>query len=145
LYRVPFPDTTSTLRIAYVGHITCDADPVMGHNYNTLNGLAEESIGLGMVVSPNESDLVGTPNITLEQIETHTLMHEFGHLFGLEDHYGGQYNSSETMGEETGYTHNANCSYGENRHNPNLIKNYTLCNGCKAVLIDNRNNYNHGN
>ena len=39
--------------------------------------------------------------------------------------------------------YNKNCIYGENRENDDVLEEYIICDGCKSIIEDNKNLYNH--
>ncbi len=72
-------------------------------------------------------------------------MHEFGHLYRAPDHYGGDDAlSTDQMNAETGgQSFSKDCIFGENRNNGNVLDNYTICKGCRAIIIENIGLYDH--
>ena len=71
-------------------------------------------------------------------------VHEFGHMYSTIDHYGGGAWSTQEIIEETGnYGYNMNCIYGEYKECENIKSNLVICDGCKSLIIANRNRYDH--
>lgn len=132
MLRIPFPNTAAYVRVAYIGHDNCAK--VNGlHKPNYYYGLTYESIGLVTVM-----------NFDTAASETKTLVHEFGHLYMAPDHYGGSVPTTEEIIEQTGNTgFSKNCIYGENKNTTSVINNLTICDGCAAVILANRNKYSH--
>ena len=140
MLRIPFPDTSSMVRVAFIGHNTCATITIKDkngtsvlHKPNPYYGLAYEGIGLATVMNFNST-----------ASETKTFVHEFGHLYGAPDHYGGDHKSTLKLIDETGDSRfNEECIYGEQHFDPSVVNNLTICAGCKAVIERNRNKYNH--
>jgi hypothetical protein len=128
--RIPFPDLTSFVKVAYIGHEICTEDNHTSHPYY---GLTYPTIGLASVT-----------NFYSETSETKTLLHEFGHFYGVIDHYGGSAKSTEQMKNETGNNgYNRNCIYGENKESLLVLSEFTICDGCKDRIMTNINRFNH--
>lgn len=62
-----------------------------------------------------------------------TLVHEIGHLYGVEDHYG----NGTTSGE------NDNCIWGDYRNNPSVVSKLSICTNCYNTIHSNRTKYQH--
>lgn len=78
------------------------------------------------------------------EFEVETFVHEFGHLYGAPDHYGGdQKSTNEIINEKKDSRFSEECIYGEERFNASVVNNLTICAGCKAIIEKNRNKYNH--
>lgn len=138
MLRIPFPDTDVSVKMAYIGHDNCVATrdssgTLLNHSNNPYNGLTYSNIGLITVMNFNGASS-----------ETRTALHEFGHLYGAPDHYGGSQPTTEQIIESTGNTgFNSYCIYGENRESPSVLSDLTICDGCKSFIEANRNKYNH--
>lgn len=130
MLRIPFPDLSSTVKVAYIGHEICTQTTHEGH---PTYGLTYESIGLATIV-----------NFTSEVKETKTFIHEFGHFYLVVDHYGGSAKSTEQMIDETGNTgYSEDCIYGEHKEWPSVLNNFTICDGCKTTIKNNMSRFNH--
>ena len=128
--RIPFPNLSDSVKVAYIGHDYCTED---NHSDKPYNGFAYESIGLAAIM-----------NFSSEKSETKTFIHEFGHLYGIDDHYVGSAKSTNQMISETGNAgFSKNCIYGENKEDAVVLNNYTICDGCKSVIEKNINRYKH--
>ena len=71
------------------------------------------------------------------QAETATAVHEVGHLFGAPDHYSGAPNGWTLTGLNdltNGNPFSAICIYGDQKEDPAVINNITICDGCKKVI-----------
>lgn len=81
--------------------------------------------------------------------ETFTLIHEFGHLYGAEDHYGDRYAGSKTTAElEEEYNYNLDfdndCIYGADKESLIDPEDMKVCDGCRE-LIESGITAKHGN
>ena len=130
ILRIPFPDTSLEVKVAYLGHQFCIANT---HLHFPYFGLAYPDIGLAAIT-----------NFSNVASETKTLIHEFGHFYGVIDHYGGTELSTEDIINETGNLgYSAYCIYGENKETDDVLENYTICEGCKSIIESNKSLYNH--
>jgi hypothetical protein len=128
--RIPFPDLNDSVKVAYIGQEYCTQNNHSGHPYN---GMTYPKIGLAAIM-----------NFGTVKSETQTLIHEFGHLYDVRDHYGEGCPTTAQLIAVTGNTNfSQNCIYGENRGTSSVTNNYTICEGCKATIRDNINSYNH--
>lgn len=130
MLRIPFPNLSHTVKVAYIGHELCTETSHTGCPYY---GLTYESIGLATIM-----------NFSSEESETKTFIHEFGHFYGIEDHYGGSAKSTDEIRDDTGNAgYSEFCIYGENRECDSVLNNYTICDGCKTTLRNNMSRFNH--
>ena len=83
-------------------------------------------------------------NFTGSAAELKTTVHEFGHIYGAPDHYGGSQLSTQEIIELTGDSRFSQyCIYGEQKDSDGIVDKVTICAGCRAVIESNRNMYNH--
>ncbi len=128
LLRVPHPDVSSCVKVAYIGHEFCVSDE---HDNHPFFGVTYPDIGLSAIT-----------NFESEEDETRTLIHEFGHFFKVEDHYGRNGKTTEEIIISSGNTgYNRNCIYGENKETSSVTNNYIICDGCKSLIMKNANRY----
>ena len=142
MYRIPFPNTTKTYRIAYFGRCMCamhngvhlEDDTDADHSDEVYAGLTMRNLGL-----------IGIAYFVKTQGVTRTTIHEFGHLFEAPDHYGELgLPSTQALIDSTGdYRFNSNCIYGEYKNTPEVADNITICEGCRARIIANISQYAH--
>ena len=131
-YRIGFPDTNTTLKVAFVGHVTCVVTAGK-HDTNAYRGLTFPQLGLSIIT-----------NFDSIPQETKTLLHEFGHLYGAPDHYDGtSCLSTDEMNALYGKIFSKDCIYGENRSTQEVLNDYTICQGCREWILENQNKYNH--
>ena len=132
--RIPFPDTSNTFKVAFLGHDHCDIGIVISssHVKNFRNGIAYTSLGLCAVM-----------NYENQVEETKTLIHEFGHLLGAPDHYSVGCPSTDALNQVSPDTHNEFCIYGEKRGQDIVSSNYLICEGCQAYIMATVDNYDH--
>lgn len=130
MYRIPFPDLSSSVKMAFIGHNICGV--VSGqHRTTPVYGLTNSSKGLLTITSSDISELF-------------TMTHELGHLFYAPDHYGGAVPSTEEIIETTGDTRfSMDCIYGENKATSTVFYSLTICDGCKAAIQTNAARFNH--
>lgn len=130
MLRIPFPDLSSTVKVAYIGHEYCTETNHTGHPYY---GLTYESIGLATIM-----------NFSSETSETKTFIHEFGHFYGVEDHYGGSAKTTAQIIAATGNTgYSQYCIYGERKESTSVLNDFTICDGCKTTLRNNMSRFDH--
>ena len=135
LMRAPIPKEPVDAVILFIGHETC-TKVNNAHRLGYYYGLAYKNYGL---IAINH---IGRSNDPYDNEEcTQTLIHEVGHLFEIEDHYG-THGSISTDTANTDYGANIfseNCMYGEHRFDTN--NRTRLCQGCEWILRKNRNKY----
>lgn len=146
MLRIPFPDLSQSVRMAYIGHEICKSRQEVGdenkngiynellHIHNPYWGLTYRSIGL--ITITNTYSVLS---------EAKTMIHEFGHLYQAPDHYGkdsGDIPSTADM-QKNDPRFNSYCIYGENRMDSDVLENMTICEGCKARIKQNLSLYNH--
>ena len=133
LRRVSVPNTSITLKVAFIGHDNCVIIN-NSHRSNPYYGLAFTSLGY-----------VGVMNFSSSASELKTLVHEFNHLYGVLDHYdSGNAPSTEEIRKQTGnYGYSEYCIHGEEKEDPTVLNNLTICDGCKSILQANRTRYDH--
>lgn len=72
------------------------------------------------------------------------MIHKFGHLYGVKDHYDiGDVPSTDEIkitSDNDGYS--KYCIYGENKDEASVYNTVTICNGCKSVIMANKDKYN---
>ncbi len=131
--RIPFPNTASTLKMAYIGHDICEMVGTTHEEGRHLGGTYED-IGLAAIT-----------NHISETSELMTMVHEFGHFYGAPDHYGrGSVQTTADIIYETGDGRfNENCIYGESNLDESIINSLTICDGCAAVIMSNFDEYSH--
>ncbi|MBQ9761756.1 MAG: hypothetical protein IJV82_01615, partial [Oscillospiraceae bacterium] len=129
MLRIPFPDMTQTLRLAYIGRDVC----YNGWGYcvkDTIYGSSYYDLGLAMVSRWDSIDQ-----------SCLTTIHEIGHLFGIGDHYGmdmGVENEKKMLSTEeknamSDGVYSGYCIYGEDRDKC-LEMGIVLCDGCKRDM-----------
>lgn len=132
LCRVPRPDISEYVTMAFIGHNNCIVNGG-SHYSNPYYGLCYATLGL-----------MGIMNFESEAQETKTLIHEFGHLYGVKDHYGGSTQTTTEIIQSTGNTgYSRNCIYGENKDQEEVYTNLVICDGCASLIIANKNKFSH--
>ena len=136
--RMTFPNLNSAVKLTYIGHSFCnvyrnDDGEFIAHEYDDLYGLTYSQLGVCTVMNFDGVDS-----------ETKTMIHEFGHLYGAPDHYGGSTLSTAQIKDETGDNRFSEyCIYGEERNEAIVLDNLLICDGCKARIDSNRNRFSH--
>lgn len=132
IQRIGLPDTSMNTKLVFLGCKTCEEDY---HNYD-LNGLAWEYYGVSVIT-----------NFSSELSERKTVLHELLHWYGAPDHYNGNYNDMPSTNEinQEKMTENFNriCMFGEDKETPGVLQNLIICEGCKSIIRQNFNKYNH--
>jgi len=137
LARISFPNTNQTLRTAFVGHDICSTvrdnnGTSISHNHNGIFGFSYYDLGLSMIT-----------NTEGMQKEIKTLIHEFGHHYNVEDHYGGSAKTTQEIDPTGELGYSEDCIWGENKEHGSVLSNYTMCDGCKRIIENNIGKYNH--
>ena len=117
--RIPVPTNTSSVKMTFVGHETCE---IIGgfHFKNDVYGLAYPG-----------RNVMTVHNLMGEDSEKITAIHEFGHMFGALDHSG--------LSQTNGY--NPYCIYGAYSEYDNVVENILICDACKNIIDTNKNRY----
>lgn len=141
LLHTPLTDMSESLRLVYLGHDNCVMSTVTENGATEKRHVSGDLTVLGLAYT--KLGLCGVMNFGTPANETKTMLHEFGHLYGVDDHYGGNGKTTQDLILEgkTGYSEY--CIYGENRNSPEVLENYTICDGCKALIESNYNRYDH--
>lgn len=138
MLRIPFPDLTETLRVAFFGHDYCVTErnqngEFIEHIQRPYLGLAYSTMGLASITNFRE-----------QQNEIKTLVHEFGHFYGAPDHYGGNGLTTAEMNAQVGGSlYSSDCLYGENRNSLEVLNELTICEGCRSTIKPNASRYDH--
>lgn len=125
LYNISQPTNNYSVKMVFIGHDTCYKDNAWGCIRNSekivLTGLAYEHLGTMVIANPAGG-----------QKEIVTAIHEFGHLFGIGDHYASASGDSD---------YNDNCLYGVLRSNMKTVDSIKICQGCRDDFNENINKY----
>ena len=139
-YRMPLPNVSTTTCVLYTGHDTCgeiidENGEYIEHLPKPIYGIASKTIGCAMIMN-------------FENVfqEMKTLTHEFGHLYGTIDHYGGGNNKKTTDQLDAEYPnqgYSEYCIYGEQKDFVAVYQNLVICDGCKERIKENKDKYDH--
>ena len=141
LLRVQTTDVAESMTVAYLGHVKCSVSTVKNDD-DTTTIVHSNSGALGLTYV--RIGLCGVMNFETIPSETKTMIHEFGHLYGVIDHYGGAGKSTEQMNEECqSDIYSEYCIYGEKRYDETVLSEYTICDGCKMYIVNNTDRYDH--
>ena len=122
----------TTRQMLFLGHEMCERDSPLGNCYPVLsNGIAREADKICAVYT-----------FTSIEEELLTVLHEFGHLIGAVDHYGGgNVPSTDDMNEAYDEVDlfKTLCVFGEAKYSDNdehssLVNNPVICDGCKQMI-----------
>ena len=127
LAAISAPVGTNVFKVVYTGHTTCKKY-VNGHVYQGVHGFAlPESRKL--LICDQENTYVH---------ETITLIHEFGHMYGAEDHYGSEVGGIPTTEEmnnkKPGSVFSPDCIYGEYKDSYTSLDKIKICTGCREKI-----------
>lgn len=116
LYDFATVESTYMYKIAFVGHVTCYVRPdqVQGFDHKLdmqIAGVANKGLKSACVADRIDNDI---------DHEAYVLIHEFGHLLGVQDHYN----------------HTPDCMYGSSWNQYALNNDYTLCESCQDTIND---------
>lgn len=132
LYKLPRPDTSKMIRMAYIGQQNCFKNNDK-HVINPYFGLTIQQYGVATIT-----------NYAYTQSELKTVVYEFGHFYGAPDHYGESTPTTKEINiKNPGYNFNENCIYGEKKDTNDVIDDLTICDGCKMFIKQNISRYNH--
>ena len=140
-YDIDLPNRTQTLRMAYTGHSsfcevvkeTVDGVVVEKCVPTRKVGLALQSLGIALVKDSGGDSAC------------RTAIHEFGHLYGAKDHYGGEWPTTQEMNAQpdSGNLYNMNCIYGENKSALTVGEDNLFCEGCRRDIARYVDQYDH--
>ena len=115
-------DDETAVKMMFVGHDICFHSELDGHTYN----------------SDTENDHYGLSYMALRSMiitdecggvhESITAIHEFGHMFGITDHYLPKHLPKENTDEY--------CIYGKKKDHITSIKDIVICPGCTTQFMD---------
>ena len=139
LLRIPSLNAQKRFKLAYIGRKLCQADEDgQGHG-------SDPGAPLGLAIRSQGVIGVMCQSATItETEETQVMIHEFGHLFKVDDHYGYGTTSTDQIIADTGDEgYNRLCIYGEDNAVSTVTSSYLICDGCKAQIEQNKSNYDH--
>ncbi|MBE6636975.1 MAG: hypothetical protein E7618_04140 [Ruminococcaceae bacterium] len=154
LLRLPLPNRAELYKILFFGHypcmiITTDYGDGVVSSHHTLkpnelsNGQVRDLAGVA-ILNAGVIGIAYPPGDRPEEqlMEACVLVHELGHLFGAPDHPTASatntLNSQYYIGK-----FEANCIYGPNRDNENVYMNFIICPGCRAQILQGREENSH--
>ena len=127
LYRIENDSPGSVVILSYIGHNICqryiNEDLITVHEYNNV---ASEPMA-GMALAIKSIMAVTDPRGT--QWEAVTTIHEMGHMFMVQDHYGW---NIELMPGQSDY-----CIYGNRKLNYNTVSSIVICDYCDGTIRNN--------
>ena len=145
------PDNITSASIYFIGHEVCNADVCSDSGDSSdsgdflATGLALFDYGICSIFSfegvnwTSDSELT---SLTVQDVEYRTVVHEFGHLFDVVDHYGNGAKSTYEMNNNSNTgPYSMFCIYGEAWKHKDVYKNSTICNGCKQTILANLSTY----
>ena len=120
LYRISPPTDTSTVKVAFLGHEGCWRHSLLDA-CRPLPGLADQNRRVAVVSKFNTVDA-----------ETIAMIHEFGHLYGIRDHYNdGCFSTADIAEEYNDNSYASRCIYGELKGQIDSIEDIVICQGCR--------------
>jgi hypothetical protein len=123
------PGNLTSTSVYFIGHETCSE----GYCFDLTSLIAEEYLAYGLAADPY--GIFSVFNFTSVDDEYVTVFHEFGHMFGVIDHYD-EYVSGDNPAGLNNY-----CIYGKSRGLPNIVSNLTICEGCRNIILNNADRY----
>ena len=126
MLRLTPPNKTETCMLVFFGFKACQ-EGSNGHS-SSFYGLANARLGIATVAMPSRN----------HRKELSTTIHEIGHLYGIEDHYGGSFSTTEEKNAllpEDKYS--IDCTYGEKHVDKRF------CIGCREIIQENVSIFNH--
>jgi hypothetical protein len=139
-------NTQSVPKLAYIlftGHVTSTNEP----NYSLPDSYSlDYSAKLG-ITRISKAKIVISSHET-QALSAECVIHEIGHLFGVQDHY--RLNMQETSDEVVnflntypGLVFDNNCIYGLNYLSQDIVLNFTKCSGCEWLIKHYSSHYQH--
>lgn len=120
---------------AQYGDGTCVIQYIGTRSCGVHDGIHKDQPYWGYANPYTNTAVINDPRLD-KNAEAETLIHEFGHLIGVEDHYANESGMPSTSTMNTnyqGYNFSQNCMYGENRF---MLEDETFCEGCKKKVSD---------
>jgi len=131
IYNILFHMTTPnqyTVKMLYVGHNICFVDSSgYGHQFNSSSEVPIRGLSLDLIRSMVITDTRD------EECETITAIHEFGHMFGVKDHYDKRESITSNKKDY--------CIYGYDKELITLVDEIVICPGCDTQLRENLYDY----
>lgn len=122
----------NTVKMFFVGHNVCFVDyNGYGHQFNASSPVAMRGLSLDLIRSMVIADDRG------DDCELITAIHEFGHMFGVTDHYLDSHPPKENTEPQ--------CIYGNNKDQITDIKDIDICPACDAQITENIRAYSSNN
>ena len=127
--NIDFPTAEGTYKMAFTGHEVCRSEGGLCSRYNfnsnPVDGATIVEIRVALICA------VGTTDN-----EAATVIHEFGHFFGAQDHYDKMgFPSTDTMNDKYGTNiFSSRCIYGEDYDTADIIASKTICAGCRSLM-----------
>lgn len=111
-----------------------------GHSFGYINGVGKyfDIKGKQKINNCVIGDCVTSFNMLK------TTIHEFGHLYEIEDHYGlDSIPSTEEMNKTRKETYCKDCIYGEYKEDQESFSQLKMCSGCTKKVNENKSRYKH--
>lgn len=131
---MPNPEAQLKPTIAYIGHKTCFIE----------KGVCSQESDYGLTYPEYRIATITNFEDRVEEnkLETITLIHEFGHLLNVLDHYG----MEKTIEmQQTDPAYDDTCLYGTGGtwydRTTNIMEDIELCGGCRNRIINFINRY----
>lgn len=125
LFNISQPTDSYSVKMVFIGHDTCYDSYQLGCYRNSqmegVTGLCYEHLGTMVVANPTGGEK-----------ETVSAIHEFGHAFGVKDHY-------EPVSGNSSFSDN--CLYGRNHELIETVAGISICQGCQDIIRANINRY----
>ena len=137
LFCLPVPTGSVDAVVMFLGHNSCTCTISAAGVADTANNV--------IVINNLDHGPTQTPDYTQVSYQN-TLVHEIGHLFYVDDHYGETENDYVETTEEMNEKYNTNtfsdaCLYGPQRFAKSFIENLVICQGCCAFIDENANKF----
>ena len=140
-YRIPKPDMSQTTTIVFSGHTMCRAGNDENEHEIGVSGKSLRDRGVAVYgdIFSKDSNLQKT-----------IIIHEILHWYGAPDHYDnvandhdGIYTTAEMNDKYSTSDFNDTCIFGESKDIFYVFQNNTICEGCKNIIRQNLNKYDH--
>ena len=136
IWRLPVPDITQQVNMTFIGHKTCER---LEYGSGQFLSHDESSLTYGMMLTGTGVTMITC--FVSEAKESATVMHEFGHLYGVVDHYTIRASVQNGNGSSSNYSDD--CIYGWNKDSDEVVNNLPICDECKAIIENNTFRYYH--
>lgn len=127
LYRITPATNRSTVKMLYIGHDICRYISGTGHKHNSSG----DYMLFGLACPLRRITTI--TDIRSSEQEIITAIHEFGHMFMVDDHYTSSVDPNSGL--------NDYCIYGYRKEEIQRVQDIVICDGCRNKILENINRF----